>query len=186
MHALRRDVEELNQKVLLFATESAANRELLGAAHNVGRRLAEVKPGGCRTAIKCGVPLVRFGTDAIGEIMTLGRIARSRMSGSSKPPTPLKDINVLTLQLAQKAAFVDPALAALWFALPREAEAALTDASITDLTRYAAYRASMVELRCGAVPTVWALILIGERIDGARGFRISQDAALLSLVASRV
>ena len=181
MDSLKQDVEELNQRALLFATTSDTNRRCLGVGGSVAARLARATPGGCRTAIQCGVPLVRFRRevlDDLGSGQTLKLAVRRRLAD---PPPELQAINVLSLQLAQRTAFLDDALCALWFGLPAVVEAALKKTCLTDLAYYGERSATVVELRASSMPMLWGFLMIGDRVAGRRGLRISQDAALLSL-----
>ena len=179
--SLKQDVEELNQRVLLFATTSERNRRCLGVGSSVAARLARATPEGCRTAIQCGVPLVRFRREVLDDLSSGRPLKLAVRRRLADPPAELQAINVLSLQLAQRVALLDDALSALWFGLPASVEAALLKTCITDLAYYGERSAMVVELRAASMPVLWGFLMIGERVEGRRGLRISQDAALLSL-----
>lgn len=183
MDSLKQDVEELNQRVLLFASTSDTNRRCLGVGGSVAARLARATPEGCRTAIQCGVPLVKFRREVLDDVGSQRPLKLAVRARLANPSAELQSINVLSLQLAQRAALLDDALSALWFGLPATVEAALTRTSITDLAYYGERSAMVVELRAASMPMLWGFLMIGERVEGRRGQRISQDAALLSLDA---
>jgi hypothetical protein len=186
MDSLRKDVQKLNERVMLLAAEDAdsegtTNRLAIGAG--VAKRLRRADAEGYRTAIQCGVPLVVIRGVAMERLMTADAFQLSRAaSGCTQAPDgSLADLNALALQLAQRTSLLNPVLSAWWFGLPPEGAAALARASLWDLQFYARECQEIVELRRGADEIFWTRVLIGSVLKGPRGERISQEAATMSL-----
>ena len=185
MHTLGRDIEQLNQKVLLFAAdqEQAANR-YLGIHPNVNKQLKQASSSGCQSAIACGVPLVHLREEIVADLVEPDRLSLPSSRYHNDLPELLSEINLLALQLAQRTTFINPHLAVLYFGLNRQQMDYVAGSCVSDLARYAVRCPNIVKLRGATSPTMWERIMIGGLIGGPRGLRISHDAALMSLQSS--
>ncbi|MGI9295885.1 MAG: hypothetical protein ACR2PS_18030 [Pseudomonadales bacterium] len=182
MHSLGRDIEQLNQKVLLFAAEpSRTASRYLGIHPNVNKQLKHATSMGCHSAIACGVPLVQLRAEIIEDLAEPDRLRLPSSRLRDDLPELLSEINLLALHLAQRTTLLNPHLAILFFGLTKQQLEHVAGACASDFELYAARSPHVVELRGAASPTMWERIMIGGRIGGPRGLRISHDAALLSL-----
>lgn len=186
MHSLREDIEELNQKVLLLAVDPD-DAELcvryLGASQTVVERLRRATAGGCRCAISCGVPLVTLQSQVASDLAAPSGVEVSSRKFREKIPEAMVEINLLSLNLARRIALINPQIACLLFGLNRGEMEVVVAACMRDIRVYAGRSAAVVMLRGASAPVLWERMMIGGRIDGPRGRRLSHDAALQSLQA---
>lgn len=186
MHRAQRDIEFLNQKVLLFVSELDERRttaRFLSIHPNVGRHLKRASASGCRAAITCGVPLVSLQEQVVDDLTDAQLLTRRAGAFRDDLPVALGEINFLALLLAQHLTWTKPNLAALYFSLEIPQLELITEVGPTDLQTYAVRCPYVVQIRGGATPALWERIMMGEKIGGPRGARLSHDAALLSLDA---
>jgi hypothetical protein len=186
MWTQQRDIEYLNQKVLLFVAqldERQTTTRFLAIHPSVGRHLKHASANGCRAAITCGIPLVSLQEQIVADLTDTQLL--SRRSGALRDDLPegLVEINFLALALAQRLTWTKPHLAALYFSLEIPQLEVIADVGTTDIQTYATRCPYVVQIRGGASPALWERIMIGEKIGGPRGARLSHDAALLSLDA---
>ena len=186
MSSQQRDIEHLNQKVLLFIAEldeRHTTTRYLAIHPNVCKQLKHASAGGCRAAITCGIPLVALQQQVVNDLTDTQLLLRRPGVFRHDLPQPLGEINFLALLLAQRLTWQKPHLAALYFSLEIPQLEVIADVGPTDLQAYAAHCPHVVQIRGGATPALWERIMIGEKIGGPRGVRLSHDAALLSLDA---
>lgn len=182
MDTTNEDIAFLNSQVLLLASDPREGRRilcLLGARPNVIKRIAAAGSKAVGTAIRCGVPLVTFGSrlDAL-----LGPPAAD-LRDPSKQDTPasLRQLTTNALHVAQRLALIDRTAAQLHFGFAPCVCEALRSLSIARLMHLSEQHGLLLRLRTPEKPQVWDRLLIGDRCSGPRGFRISQQAGLLSL-----
>ncbi len=185
MDSLRKDIEDLNQKILLFAVEDAEShrsKRFLRFNDAVAKRIIDSTADGCKSAIICGVPLIAFQPEIISCLMQAEKTRVMRkFKAEPNPPELLIEINILALQIAQKALLLKPALGKMWFGLSSNEGEIISNITISDLIAFGSRSSSVVLLRAASDPVFWSMVMIGEVIKGPRGIRISQDAALLNV-----
>lgn len=182
MEALNEDVVHLNSQLLLLASdpeEGEAMMRLLGASPLVIQRITRAGSKAVGTAIRCGVPLVTF-VSKLEEVLVA---SGGEMTGvaSRSVPAALRDLTRDTLHMAQRLAFVDRTVAQLHFGFTPRACEGLTRLSVARIARLTQRHGVLIKLRAADKAQVWDRLLIGDRYSGPSGYRISQQAALLSL-----
>lgn len=182
MNTTNEDIAYLNAEVLLLASDPEEGERilrLLGAHPNVIKRIAAAGSKAVGTAIRCGVPLVTF-APRFDDLLSL---PATELRGASKQEIPeaLRELTTTALHVAQRMALIDRTVAQLHFGFtPRVCET-LRSLSISRLLRLSERYGVLLRLRTPEKPQVWERLLIGDRCSGPRGFRISQQAGLLSL-----
>lgn len=182
MDALQADIQHLNEQLFLIAGEPTLGEralKLLEASPTVAQRVASASADAVGTAIRCGVPLVTF-TSAVEELAIL-KPRDWRVGVASEVPMELQEFTRFALQFAQRLALLDSTVAQLHFGLTRMAAEGLTRLGVMHLLQMSRRHGVMLRLRLGDQLQVWDRLLIGERCRGPRAYRISQQAALLSL-----
>lgn len=177
MRGIRVDVEALNEKVLRHMLDG----ESFGVTREVINKIKKTTAAGCKSAIRCGAPLV---TIAPGALQYMRRVLDGRdigRTGHGSPSEEVAAINELALMIAQKVAIHDPCTAMLWLNVNREGVEILQYAAVTELHTFSQWSDRIVLMRNGSNPAVWDQLLIGERIEDQRALTISQHAALQSL-----
>jgi hypothetical protein len=182
MDAIEEDVAHLNSEVLLIASDPAHGERilrLLGAHPNVIGRIASAGSKAVGTAIRCGVPLVTF-TRKLDELLSA---PSTDVHGSHAHDLPgsVKELTRTALHVAHRVALIDRTVAQLHFGFTPRACEALINLSVSRLLRLGDRHGLLLRLRTPDKVQVWERLLIGDRCTGPRGFRISQQAALLSL-----
>jgi hypothetical protein len=181
MDALNEDVAHLNSQVLLLASDPEdgdRTMRLLGAHPMVIKRIATAGSKAVGTAIRCGVPLVTFAR-SLEEVM--GQSAESKGTAARDVPLSLRVLSRDTLHVAQRLALIDRTVAQLHFGLTPRACESLMNLSVHRIARITERQGVLLTLRAAEKVKVWDRLLIGDRCAGPRGFRISQQTALLSL-----
>ena len=182
MDAIEEDVAYLNSEVLLIASDPEHGERilrLLGTHPNVVGRIASAGSKAVGTAIRCGVPLVTF-TKRLDALLCA---PSSDLPGSFATDLPgsLKELTRTALHVAHRSVFIDRTVAQLHFGFtPRVCEA-LMNLSVSRLLRLGDRHGLLLKLRTPDKVQIWERLLIGDRCAGPRGFRISQQTALLSL-----
>ncbi len=182
MDAIDEDVAHLNSQVLLLASdpdEGDRLMQLLGAHPLVIKRIAAAGSKAVGTAIRCGVPLVTFSSRLEEALLT--QASESGGSAGRDVPMSLRALARDTLQMAQRLAFIDRTVAQLHFGLTTRACEGLMRLSVHRMVRLTERHGVLLTLRAAEKVKVWDRLLIGDRCSGPLGFRISQQAALLSL-----
>lgn len=182
MQALNEDVVHLNSQLLLLASDPEEGEGImrqLGAHPLVIKRIANAGAKAVGTAIRCGVPLVTFASKL--EEALIARGAELDGIAGRDAPDALRTLARDTLQMAQRLAFIDRTVAQLHFGFTPRACEGLTRLSVSRMTRLTQRQGALLRLRAADKVHVWDRLLIGDRCSGPRGFRISQQAALLSL-----
>jgi hypothetical protein len=182
MDTTNEDITFLNSEVLLLASDPEAGERilrLLGAHPNVIKRIAAAGSRAVGTAIRCGVPLVTF-VPRLDELLGLP-VGDLHGHTNQEIPAPLRKLTTTALHVAQRLALIDRTVAQLHFGFtPRMCES-LKSLSISRLMHLSERHGVLLRLRTPERPHVWDRLLIGDRCGGPRGFRISQQAGLLSL-----
>lgn len=182
MDTTSEDIAYLNSEVLLLASDPEQGERvlrLLGAHPNVIKRIAEAGSKAVGTAIRCGVPLVTF-SPRLDHLLN-PPVAGLHGSSMQEIPEALRGLTTTALHVAQRLALIDRTVAQLHFGLtPRGCET-LGSLSINRLIRLSERHGVLLRLRTPEKPQVWERLLIGDRCSGPRGFRVSQQAGLLSL-----
>lgn len=182
MDTTSEDISYLNSEVLLLVSDPEEGERilrLLGAHPNVIKRIAAAGSKSVGTAIRCGVPLVTF-APRLDELLSL---PSTELHGVSKQEIPagLRMLTTTALHVAQRLALIDRTVAQLHFGFtPRVCEI-FKSLSISRLLHLSERHGVLLRLRTPEKAQVWDRLLIGDRCGGPRGFRISQQAGLLSL-----
>jgi hypothetical protein len=182
MEALNEDVVHLNSQVLLLASDPDEGDHILrvlGAHPLVIQRIASAGSKAVGTAIRCGIPLVTF-THRLEEVL-INPAAELQAGAARQVPATIRALARDALHMAQRLAFIDRTVAQLHFDFTPRACEGLVRLSVSRMTRLIERQGVLIKLRAAEQVTVWDRLLIGDRYDGPRGFRISQQAALLSL-----
>lgn len=182
MDTTNEDIAFLNSEVLLLASDPEEGERilrLLGAHPNVIKRIAAAGSKAVGTAIRCGVPLVTF-VPLLDELLGLPAVVLHGRT-HHEVPAPLRRLTTTALHVAQRLALIDRTVAQLHFGFtPRMCES-LKSLGISRLMHLSERHGVLLRLRTPEKPQVWDRLLIGDRCTGPRGFRISQQAGLLSL-----
>jgi len=182
MDAIEEDVAYLNSEVLLIASDPEHGERilrLLGAHPNVVGRIASAGSKAVGTAIRCGVPLVTF-TRKLDELLSAPSTDVHGPHAHDLPGS-IRDLTRIALHVAHRLALIDRTVAQLHFGFTPRACEALMNLSVSRLLRLGDRHGLLLRLRTPDKVQVWERLLIGDRCTGPRGFRISQQAALLSL-----
>jgi hypothetical protein len=172
------DIQRLNEQLLLIAIDpelAPVVLRLLGASESLASRLFSVSSKGIATAIRCGVPLVRF-TAQLEELVSADP-RRWRIVASTEVPEELKRLTLFCLHLAQDLALRNIGLAKMLFGMTRLVVERLRDMAVLHLETLSVSGKPLIRLCEGTDLQWWAGILIGERCVGPKAFRIARYTA---------
>lgn len=176
------DITYLNSEVLLAASdpdEGERTLRLLGAHPNVINRIATAGSKGVGTAIRCRVPLVTL-APRVEELLN-GSSLEHRSVHATEGSEAVQQLTRTALQVAQRVALTDRTLAQLHFDISSRTCERLVELSVARLLRLNERHGILLRLRTPEKPQVWDRLLIGDRCNDPRGFRISQQRILMSL-----
>lgn len=182
MEAANEDIVHLNSDLLLLVCDSKSGQhilKLLGAQPNVIRRIAAAKSAAIGTAIRCGVPLVTFAPRLDDLLIPSASISRG--AGKQDVPEPLRHLTAKAFHVAQRLALIDRTVAQLHFGFTPRASEVFRNLSANRILQLSEGYGVLLRLRAAAKPLVWDRLFIGDRCQGPRAFRISQQSGLLNL-----
>ena len=176
------DITYLNAEVLLLASdpdEGERTLRLLGAHPNVINRIATAGSKGVSTAVRCRVPLVTL-SPRLEELLN-GSSLGHRSVHAPEASEAIQRLTRIALQVAQRVALTDRTLAQLHFGISSRTCERLVELSVARLRRLNERHGILLRIREAEKPQIWDRLLIGDRCNDPRGFRISQQRILMSL-----